>query len=124
MTTEDFNRIVFERCEKIKTMLAVKGVEYARGDDRLHAFKVAAAFEECTPERALRGMSIKHEVSIRDFVNDLDDNKHWCVDKWQEKLGDAINYLILLEALVIERDTKNAILEWAREKGVVKSKKK
>ncbi len=105
MTTDEFNRIVRIRCEKIMTTLTIKAAEYSRGD-RLSNFKAAANFLECTPEKALMGMRVKHEVSIRDMVEDLKrgpHSHHWHPEKWDEKLGDSINYLILLEALIIER---------------------
>ena len=48
-------------------------------------------------------MRIKHEVSLRDMVNDLAEGKSWSLEKWEEKLGDSINYTILLEGLIRER---------------------
>lgn len=105
MKTEEFNKIVLDRCEKTMATLTRKAAEYARGD-RLSNFKAAAGFLQCTPERALMGMKIKHDVSIRDMVDDLQRGSicHiWSQEKWDEKIGDAVNYLILLEALVRER---------------------
>lgn len=80
-----------------------KAKEYSRGNDRLSTFKRAAALKKCTPERALEGMKIKHTISIYDMLDDLDIGKHHSLDKWKEKIGDEINYLILLYALLIER---------------------
>lgn len=105
MTTEEFNKIVVDICEQTMSTLTTKAAEYARGD-RLSNFKAAAGFLECTPEKALMGMRIKHEVSIRDMVEDLQRGPyghHWALEKWDEKIGDSINYLILLKALIIER---------------------
>lgn len=105
MTREEFNEIVETRIEHIKFTLTNKGREYARGD-RLSNFKRAAALEKCTPEKALRGMLSKHLISIYDMIDDLEQDVHSPELIWKEKLGDAINYLILLEALIHERQAQ------------------
>jgi len=102
MTTVEFNKLVSDRCEKIVSILSSKAEEYARGD-RLSNFKRAAAALECTSERACIGMWMKHIVSVLDMVDDIERGRGWSMQKWEEKIGDAINYLILLEGLVRER---------------------
>lgn len=57
---------------------------------------------DTTPEKALLGMWIKHVISIADCINDDDDRQDVKISMWDEKIGDAINYLILLEALIKE----------------------
>ena len=106
MTPEHFDWAVERRIRKIRAVLSNKGKEYASETDRMHNFKVAARFDGSTPERALWGMLLKHLVSVKDQVDALD---RLPVDhmpdlpRWQEKLGDAINYLVLLEGLIWER---------------------
>lgn len=103
MNQETFDRIVEDRCRLIKNILASKAKEYARGD-RLHNFKRAAGFLGKTPETACWGFAMKHITSIADLVDDIE--LHGSIPSSEvvhEKLGDAINYLILLEALVWER---------------------
>lgn len=73
----------------------------ARGD-RLHNFKRAAKALQSTPERACISFWMKHVVSILDMVDDLDKGKKNSPAMWNEKIGDAINYLVLLEGLVSE----------------------
>lgn len=102
MDDKKFIQIVEERCEKIKKVLAHKAKEYARGD-RLSNFKRAASFGKCTPEKALLGMLTKHLVATFDFVDDLENGKVMPLEQWEEKIGDSINYLILLEGLIKER---------------------
>lgn len=104
MNYEEFDVIVEERLEKIREILGKKAEEYARGD-RLSNFKRAAAAERCTPERALIGMWMKHVISILDMVDDLEMEIVAPAEMWDEKIGDAINYLVLLEGLVRERLT-------------------
>lgn len=103
MTTEEFGKVIRERVDKIWESLGRKGKEYARGD-RLSNFKRSAEKLRCTPERALLGMAVKHDTSILDMVEDLESGcSNAPLALWEEKIGDAINYLILLEGLVRER---------------------
>lgn len=102
MKTEEFTEIVNNRLYLIEKILGSKADEYARGD-RLSNFKKAADLMECTPEKALFGFVSKHIVALSDFVNDLDTGLNQSGDRWTEKTGDIINYMILLEALVVER---------------------
>lgn len=103
MTMDDFDAVVERRLERIRQTLVVKGREYSRDGDRLSNFHNGARMLRCTPERALLGYAVKQMVSIVDFVRDLDQGVVRTEAEWDEKLGDAINYLILLEAVTVER---------------------
>ncbi|HLA00428.1 MAG TPA: hypothetical protein VJZ24_02185 [Thermodesulfovibrionales bacterium] len=103
MTDKDFDSIVEHRISAIREILLVKAKEYARNGDRLHNFRRAAALERCTQERALLGMLTKHIVSVYDMVDDLERGIWIRKSAWDEKIGDMINYAILLEALISER---------------------
>ena len=105
MNQESFSQILEARLKKIKDTLALKSKEYAR-EDRLHNFKQAASFLGTTPEKALWGFSAKHIISIQDMINDLSTGKEHSIAMWEEKIGDAINYLFLLEALIKEKSIK------------------
>ena len=98
-TPEQFNEILEKRILSIKSILGNKAKEYAMGGDRLHNFKVAARVKNESPEKALWGMAIKHLVCIIDMVDGELEATAPMVD---EKIGDMINYLILLEALMKE----------------------
>lgn len=115
MTDEKFEQVVKNRIEKIKNVLGNKAKEYASRIDRLHNFNEARKIFRCeTKEYALLGMLNKHLVSVVDMI-----------EKWEkygilpsvsmvdEKIGDTINYSILLEALFLED-----ILNNATEKGI------
>lgn len=91
--------------EKIETVLGAKGEEYATDNDRLHNFKVAAQVQGITNKEALSGMMAKHTVSIYDMIAD---GKYYSQEKWDEKILDHINYLILLRALVVEEKAELA----------------
>ena len=101
MNAEKFKEILGNRLNLIDEILDAKGKEYSSETDRLHNFKIAARINHCSPVQALWGMATKHLVSIVDMVeqkNQVNFN-HDTVD---EKVGDLINYLILLEALMKE----------------------
>jgi len=97
-----FEMIVEERISQIRKTLAFKGEEYATSKDRLHNFKRAGRLRECTPEDALIGFFMKQFTSVLDMVDAIE-TQDFSVEYVNEKLGDCINYLILLEALIEER---------------------
>ena len=103
MTNEAFQTILEGRIDAMRKTLASKAKEYAAPTDRLHNFKRAAGLLEGHPAEALQGMLVKHWVSIEDLVR-----LHTVRGGWtdpavaNEKLGDAVNYLVLLEALLTE----------------------
>lgn len=100
MKTEGFDQLLAERLAKIEAVLGSKAREYASDSDRLHNFKAAGELQRCSPERALLGMLSKHLISVVDMIMDFIVYAPEVVD---EKIGDSINYLILLEALMKER---------------------
>ena len=102
MNTEDFNKIIHEQIERCENTLCKKADEYAVDDDRLHNFKVAAEIQKCLPTTALGGMMAKHTVSVYDMIRGLEEGKSYPVELWNEKIGDSINYLLLLAAAVRE----------------------
>jgi hypothetical protein len=105
MTHDEFQAVVDARLAKIAAQLLSKGKEYAakhRTTDRLANFKHGAELERSTPMKACLGRMSKQLVSIVDYIHDDADGIAHTEVEWQEKLGDAINYLILLEGLVKE----------------------
>jgi len=102
MNLEQFEKVVDGRLQRIVSILKRKADEYARGD-RLSNFKRAAKILGSSPERALLGMMAKDWVSVLDLIEDLDRGVLAPQWMWEEKIGDAINYLILLEAMGSER---------------------
>lgn len=103
MNTNDFNAIIREQIDRCENTLCKKAEEYAT-EDRLHNFKVAAGLQDCLPTTALAGMMCKHTVSVYDMIQGLEDGKRYPLDMWDEKIGDSINYLLLLSAMVREQD--------------------
>jgi len=103
MNPQDFNLLVDSIYKASSKVLQTKAAEYSSDYDRLGNFKTAAALQKCTPEKALAGMMAKHIVSIYDMI---DYNYAGPLEIWDEKILDAINYLILLRALIAERRSK------------------
>lgn len=102
MNAEDFEKVLAERLDKIRRVLAVKADEYATAD-RLHNFKRGAEEMRCSPLRTCLSYMTKHWVSVLDLVDDAEAGK---VDRVRrlldEKIGDLVNYVILLEANFLE----------------------
>ena len=114
MNHKNFKKILDKRIEKIRSVLDSKNQEYASRSDKLRNFRRAGKMLRCVPEKALVGMWTKHIVSLLDIVDHIDDyeeealieiceGKGLTVGTLEEKIGDAINYLILLEAMIKER---------------------
>jgi len=102
MTSEQLANIMAARFHKIENTLCSKAEEYARGD-RLSNFRQIAHLMNCTPEKALLGLVAKHIVALCDFVNDLDADTVQPYDRWDEKIGDIVCYMMLLDAMIQER---------------------
>jgi hypothetical protein len=111
MNTETFDKIVEERLTKIKDILLIKSKEYAVNDDRLYNFRRASIINKETPEQALWGMFTKHLVSVIDLVEGSTQVTEYLVN---EKIGDAINYLILLEAIFKDKLAANIVPKGVR----------
>lgn len=104
MNSKDFNVIINERCALIKQVLAKKATEYASGEDRFHNFNVAARKRNTSPEQALMGVKVKHDVSVDDLVEWAENApEKLTLDLINEKIGDSINYLCLLEGMLKRR---------------------
>ena len=116
MNIKDFKDLIDSRTAAIKYNLGVKGEEYNDGIDILHNFKRGSQIAGCCREKVLFGFMLKHIISVLDMIDEvensnkiLDDDRDKQprlardIDKVDEKIGDCINYLILLEASFKER---------------------
>lgn len=100
MIQDRFNLLVEEMLNHCYEVLYRKGEEYKGGyEDRLSSFKRAAILQGCSTKSALAGMLAKHVVSIYDMCRAEAD---FPTEVWEEKLTDAINYLLLLSAIIRE----------------------
>lgn len=103
MTHETFEKLLAQRLEKIKATLASKATEYATLD-RLHNFSRAADITGETAAQVCIGFFVKHLVSLLDIVDETAEGNFAKLTRpiLDEKIGDAINYLILLEAIFVQ----------------------
>lgn len=99
MNHSDFNRVFDCQVELCRDTLIMKGSEYSP-EERFSNFRKAAAFQNTTTKKALGGMMAKHIVSIYDMIDD--ESADYPMDIWEEKIGDALNYLFLLKGIVTE----------------------
>lgn len=100
MKSDEFNKIIDAQIERCRATLIGKAGEYAADDDRLHNFDVAATLKGCNAAQALSGMMAKHTVSVYDMV---ESGESFSLAKWEEKIGDHLNYLLLLKAIVVDQ---------------------
>lgn len=104
MTSSEFREILDRRIDLMRQVLDSKAADYAKKGDRLHNFRRAATdfpdAKACTPAEACVGMMRKHWVSIADLVDSMAAGTPIPVAAIDEKIGDAVNYLVLLEALL------------------------
>lgn len=107
MTQEKFNAFAKNFVKQTTSVLYAKGKSYALNrDDRLEHFKRAAEYLSTTPKEACLAQLTKHLISIRDMVC-ANDGTVFSPEQWDEKIGDAINYFVLLRALVIDEEISN-----------------
>lgn len=103
MTTENFEHVVERQFDLCRELLIEKNKEYTDGqDERFHFFTIAALLQHETPRQALAGMMAKHTVSIYEMCN----GGEYSLEKWDEKITDSINYLLLLKAMVEEEQRR------------------
>lgn len=117
MNTNEFTNVLEEQIERSTNVLVVKANEYATDGDRLHNFKQAAHLQGITPREALGGMMAKHTVSIYDMCNNPE--KVYSDEVINEKIGDHINYLLLLRAVFEDEKPKDDVSELKRTLNIV-----
>ena len=103
MKFDRFNEVTKKRIDACLKTMTGKSEEYSTEQDKLHNFKVAAQLQNCTPITALAGMMAKHTVSVYDLVERQENGLVVTKEMWDEKIGDHINYLLLLDALITEK---------------------
>jgi hypothetical protein len=103
MDHDEFEDVFDVQVRACSNTLIAKGKEYSPVD-RFSNFKIAASFQGCTPKEALGGMLAKHIVSVYDLIRSEADIP---MAMWDEKIGDALNYLFLLKGMVVEENNAN-----------------
>ena len=102
MNNKEFEQVITEQFDSCRETLLKKAEEYADDMDRLHNFKVAAKLQGVTPLTALGGMMAKHTVSVYDLIRRHEEGLEIKKEMWDEKIGDSLNYLLLMQGLLAE----------------------
>ena len=95
-----FNEIVADQMEHCVVVLKEKGAEYVFSEDRLDHFKTSAAEQGISTKQALWGMAAKHFTSLAGMCKS--NEAGYPEEVWREKITDAMNYMLLLWAIVRE----------------------
>ncbi|AGO48754.1 hypothetical protein Phi46:3_gp010 [Cellulophaga phage phi46:3] len=107
MKKEFFKTVLKNTIDSVQETLGVKAMEYVRNDNAMHNFDVGARITGSSREQVLYGFALKHHISIQDIRDDIEKGILPSKEKVEEKYNDAINYLILEKASVLERIENN-----------------
>ena len=103
MKLNKFKELLETRFTKTRKVYSKKMNEYANDLDVFLSFKKGVGFSfQNTPEGVAWEYACKHFESIKTIISKIPDEipSDELID---EKIGDAINYLIILEGLIKER---------------------
>lgn len=105
MNRSDFDDYVKERLEEIVNLSCGKGKEYAKEESAFNNLEKGAKMDSISPEKCLWDYMRKHLVSIKDIIDEINEEGKTSKDfgKVKEKCGDVILYMILLEGIVKSR---------------------
>lgn len=102
MDTPEFESQIKDAVGRSTMVLFQKAASYTDEDgDRFRNFKLAAELQHTTPIKALSGMMAKHTVKLYDLIDQSEEDEV-PLESWDETIGDSINYLLLLSALIRE----------------------
>lgn len=100
MLDNDFQNHLEKQILRCRKTLNKKAEHYATNLDRMSNFKQVAGLNMTMPEKAAWDMASKHLASIATMVETPELFKK---AQWREKIGDSLNYLFLISAMVEER---------------------
>jgi len=110
MKIDDFEKVVNGCTESIHRVLSTKGLE-SDGDESLlvdrffYIFNKASEMLKMAPEKALAEIAANYLKQTIDIVDGVLPNT---ASNRDDKIGNLINYLILLKSLLIENERKTA----------------
>ena len=103
MTLEERQRIAEVRFAKCAKLLFAKGKDYAGDKDALANFKQVASMLGLTPFQVWGVYFLKHVMSVTNSIIANPQNPQVESEPLEERITDAINYLVLFEALLKEK---------------------
>ena len=104
MTLTEFKKLLQDRFRMIDSTFKVKQSEYANDIDVFENIKngVRLSIFNTEPEQVAWSYAAKHLESIMSILEKLPEEEP-SEELINEKIGDAINYLIIIEGLLKER---------------------
>lgn len=109
MNQADFEKVVDGTLDSVKTLLVVKGEEYARSFDRLANFKRGAELTGATPLQVALVYMSKHYDAVGTYVLDQAAGRTRARSEPIEgRLDDLINYCLFIKALIKETEQATA----------------
>lgn len=100
INSDDLNNIMTETFNKCSNLLNKKSEEYNKKiNNRLDCFTQGAGLTGEHPAKIVTEFMLKHVISIYQMINSI---YEYDMSKWDEKIIDNINYLILLRAALID----------------------
>jgi len=102
MSEQEFEEIVDNRLKQVKELLLVKGKEYRRNNNPFHNFEIGSGITGEHPTRVLDGFLLKHLISYRDMLDDIETGNEIPKELISEKFGDIVTYMCIQEALFLE----------------------
>jgi hypothetical protein len=108
MDVEEFEKLYKDFEEHERSLLLTKRSEYAMNDDCLSNFKATAASCGMEPEEVCVVLMMKHMQAISKMARDKSVRLGWggngAIEGTSQRISDARNYLVLLAALIQERE--------------------
>lgn len=107
MNQKEFENLFETTVGTCRSLLVTKGAEYAGSVDRLANFKRGSGDAGVSPLQVALIYWSKHVDSIKTYIrNDAAGVKQVLSEPIEGRFDDAINYLILMKALVVEGGVK------------------
>ena len=105
VTYTKFEKQAADLLDKCLATLTRKDVEYAGHGDAFEAFREAAKVEGVIPEEIARRYRLKHDMSLKKMINDLQNGRdeNLTEEFIKEKCGDIICYTALIYGMLAER---------------------
>lgn len=107
MNRKRFNHIIDHRVEKSISVFKSKNDEYASEEEVFQNFKdgVGISYNN-TPEKYAWELLSKHLQSIKDILNNIENDNYPSLSLIDEKMNDSHNYLYLIEGMITEKIEK------------------
>lgn len=114
MKHSEFEKVLNDTLDGARAVMSSKSKEYATDGNKMHNFDQGARMTGKSREEVLYGFALKHHISIADMRENAAKGVLPSLALVNEKFGDAINYLILEKASIVDRIQKQNIKEEAR----------